>query len=162
MSSGIVRPVYHWRAHAWIHEGEWFYSPNCTRPAPIPPVQTPRPFTPLFLKASDFQDPQWWSESTEWMACVPKQPVPYSGVFFEILNVIPNYLMLRKDKQFILHPSIVEKWRNIEEVLVDAIASLLKLLPNRMWITEPFTPSQWKYDQPHIEYSLALEHIRQS
>ncbi|KAJ3556804.1 hypothetical protein NP233_g11898 [Leucocoprinus birnbaumii] len=162
MTSRIVRPVHRRRGHAWIHEGQWFYSPNCTQPAPLPGTETFRPLTPLFSKASDFQEPQWWSESTEWMACVPRQPVAYSGIFFEILNVIPSYLMLRQDQQFILHPSIVEKWKNIEDVLSDAIESLAKLLPNRMWILEPFAPLAWKYDQPHPEYSFALEHIRES
>ena len=60
----------------FLQDGTIFYSPNCSRPAIIPPQTTysSPPFNQPRLNPSMFKQPIWWSQFWGWMSFIPLAP----------------------------------------------------------------------------------------
>jgi len=77
LSNGLFKRTF-------VQNGILYYSPNCTRPAIIPPQtdHTPSPFNAPRLSASLFRQLMWWSSLWGWVGFIPMTP-PFISVPFE-------------------------------------------------------------------------------
>ncbi|KAJ3557000.1 hypothetical protein NP233_g11847 [Leucocoprinus birnbaumii] len=151
------------RGRAWVVNGDLYYSPNCMRGVAIPEHQQGIKLKPGVSKASDFQEPIWWEKKTEWMACVLRQPVPYSGALVQALNVVPDTLMSVPNKGFGMSPEQVLPWKELETTLMGMVQALEEKLPLVVRAVgtqaKPFPPSKWGYRTFYPTMEEASRHI---
>ncbi|KXN89667.1 hypothetical protein AN958_05534 [Leucoagaricus sp. SymC.cos] len=145
---------------AWVIDGDVIYSPNCLRSVRIP--QHSGDVSVIFRagesKAEDFQEPVWWYPLTEWTAFVPREPVPHTGVWFDLLNPVrPNKIIQLSTGEFQLRETLRVTWKKLEKLLVDIVDALQEA--NKFLFSRPFTPNKWKYEVPHPSLETAMEHI---
>ena len=71
------------------HNGDIFYSPNCTRDVNLPShIPTPLVRNAAQSDVSEFHNPLWWNERTAYLAFLPLEPI-YDTAPFDCLAVIP-------------------------------------------------------------------------
>ncbi|KXN93408.1 hypothetical protein AN958_00327 [Leucoagaricus sp. SymC.cos] len=145
----------------WEYQGERFYSPNSTRnPGPPPREENLVTFAPGASRASDFQNPQWWNTRTEWLAFVPRQPVPYAGVWFDSLSTLPKNVLRSGAEGYKLHGQLLNVWNALDQLLCDVTKHLGE--KNNLDYLRPFPPYCWKYHCAHSTEEAALEHVKES
>lgn len=139
----------------WIIDGEMYFSPNSSKDPGRPPNKDlpTTTFTPGASRADEFQAPCWWSETTEWMGFIPTLPIPYSGVWFESLAVIPRRLQYTETHGFALPGTICKKWLVVDKMLYDVVTYLGT--KNHLIYTKPFPPHEWKYSSSHPTEEIA-------
>ena len=74
--------------HVLTHNGNIFYSPNCTRDVNLPShVPTPLVRNAAQSDISEFHNPLWWNERTAYLAFLSLEPI-YDTASFDHLAVI--------------------------------------------------------------------------
>ncbi|KXN89733.1 hypothetical protein AN958_05273 [Leucoagaricus sp. SymC.cos] len=145
----------------WEYRGERFYSPNSARnPGPPPQEEHSVMFTPGVSSASNFQNPRWWNARTEWLAFVPRQPVPHAGVWFDSLSTLPKHVYQTTPEGFKLHGQLLEVWNVLDRLLCDTTKHLGE--KNNLIYLRPFPPYGWRYNKSHATEGIALEHVKES
>ena len=76
----------------FLQDGTIFHSPNCSRPAIIPPQTnySSPPFNQLRLNSSMFKQPIWWTEFGGWLSFIPLAPSFTSTPFLGHLRLNQN------------------------------------------------------------------------
>ncbi|KXN82717.1 hypothetical protein AN958_02230 [Leucoagaricus sp. SymC.cos] len=144
---------------AWVHDGDIWYSPNSVWFTPPPPHDNKLDIiTPGESTAAEFQEPHWWNPVTEWMGFVPKQPVPYTGAWFQPLHNLPGNINPLSSGGYQLSETRIAAWNHIEEQLVLVVRALCH--KNKFACSYPFAPQDWNYDAVHHSEEKAMEQIK--
>ena len=153
----------------FLQDGTIFYSPNCNRPAIIPPETTysQSPFSQARLNSSMFKQPIWWSEFWGWLSFIPLAPSFTSTPFtpfswtprieqVEVHFYLPSGLE-EKETRFKMVPDDIFLWRKSEKLVVEA-ARRIQLFFGIQGNSPP-APSMFHYDRPHRSHAVAKRMI---
>jgi hypothetical protein len=125
----------HSEANVLIHNGEIYYSPNCSRHVQVPPKHHGQPPNP-FITGKDLNFPRWWSPTFEWMSFIPCNP-SYRGFPFGRLAWIPQPEYFQGEG-YGLPQQIVDRWARLDDALYHATAVLSK--EYKIPAVRPFAP----------------------
>jgi hypothetical protein len=153
----------------FLQDGTIFYSPNCNRPAIIPPETTysSSPFNQPRLNASLFKQPIWWSEFWGWMSFIPLAPSFTSTPFtlfswtpriekVEVRFKLPSGLE-EKETRFKMTLEDIFQWKEAEKLVVEA-ARRIQLFFGIQGNAPP-APSNFRYDHSHKSHAIAKRMI---
>jgi hypothetical protein len=151
----------------FLQDGTIFYSPNCNRPAVIPPQNSHNPFRGTRLNSSMFKQPIWWSEFWGWMSFIPLAP-SFTSTPFSIFSWVPRIEQVEvrfvlpselegKETRFKMTPCDISLWKESEERVVEA-ARRIQLFFGISGAVPP-TPSTFRYDHHHRSHPVAKRMI---
>ncbi|XP_006464140.1 hypothetical protein AGABI2DRAFT_145251 [Agaricus bisporus var. bisporus H97] len=144
-----------------IINGDVYFSPNSRRPlTTIPALPQPWKFIEKVSTAAEFQEPRWWTCGTEWLGFVPRQPVPYTGVWFGPLAIIPNKLLCENKVEYGLPPFYSDKWLEIDYMLWETCEILRDSY--KLQYALPFPPRRWLYHKKFPTWTSAMDYITKS
>jgi hypothetical protein len=88
---------------------------------------------------------------------MPKQPVPYAGVWFGPLGIIPNKSLCKNQVEYKLLIFYSDKWLEIDYMLWETCEILWET--HSLKYALPFLPCRWHYHKTFQSWSIAMEHI---
>lgn len=120
----VKREIDHTNGHAFSHNGDIFYSPNCSRRISIPEDDggLKYPFHTTTAKIETFLQPRWWSLPYPFFPFVPLRP-SFSGPIFEVLQISPD-IYDEAPGSNILRRQTCRKWINLENRLLQVVCHL--------------------------------------
>ena len=152
-----------------LQDGTLFYSPNCNRPAIIPPQTTysSTPFGKPRQNVSMFKQPIWWSEFWGWVSFIPLAP-SFMSTPFSVFSWVPRIERVEvsfhlpsgldvKETWFKMSLGDVYQWKKSEKLVVEA-ARRIQLFFGIQGNAPP-TPSTFRYDRPHKSQGIAKRMI---
>ncbi|KAF9439556.1 hypothetical protein P691DRAFT_690403, partial [Macrolepiota fuliginosa MF-IS2] len=145
------------KGRCWRINGNVYYLPNSDRQPVLPPQdEGPVAFTLCVSKAADFEKPHWWKKEMEWLGFVPSRPVPYSGIWFEVLANLPRWIY-QTQSRYAPPGSIAAQWLAIDKLIWE----IVNILGGRNHLDYicPFFPYHWNYLASHPMQEIAMDHI---
>ena len=155
--------------YVFLHDGTIFYSPNCNRPALIPPetANSSPPFNQPRLNADMFKQPIWWSEFWGWISFIPLAPSFTSTPFalfswmpriekVEVRFILPSGLE-EKETRFQMSLDDIYQWKKSEKLVVEASRRIQLFFGIQG--NSPPEPSMFHYDRPHRSHAVAKRMI---
>jgi hypothetical protein len=153
----------------FLQDGTIYYSPNCSRPAIIPPhtANSSSPFKQPRLNVSMFKQPIWWSEFWGWVSFIPLAP-SFTSTPFTIFSWAPRIEQVKvsfllpsgqeeDDILFKMDPDSIYKWNNAEKLVVEA-ARRIQLFFGIQGNAPP-APSTFGYNRSHKSHAVAKRMI---
>ncbi|PPQ84175.1 hypothetical protein CVT25_002457, partial [Psilocybe cyanescens] len=112
--------------HAFLRNGEIYYSPNCSRRVAVPEYHenNPYPFHCQDARYERFLSPTWWTRPYHYLAFVPLRP-SFDGLVFGCLReFVPHIISYGDGDKYGLASEKVSQWKDLEDGLL-MIAFLL-------------------------------------
>jgi len=134
------REIDHSQGHAFLHNGEVFYSPNSSRRIIIP--DRPGPSSRYRFHKKDalwecFHDPQWWTEA---YCFVPLRPSFEGDTFGSLREILSSVIGPDSDGRFYLHEDKAVQWIQLQDWLF-YISALLEKTIGTYPSLKPIPPS---------------------
>jgi len=162
--------------------GNFFYSPNCSRVVPIPQIvpdsEMKNPFYPerpkgrrpdsrtnfWDLDASSYRNPQWWTLEFGWISFLQISEAQLHDTLFDhlkfsTLQAIPNP-NTGEVEGYILAPWERDNWLRLDVQLRKACIALERHY--RMQPVHPVSPWSMGYLRPHMSYGIVMTSLRKS
>lgn len=133
----------HSQGHAFLHNGEVFYSPNSSRRIIVP--DRPGPSSRYRFHEKDalwehFHDPQWWTQEYCFLSFVPLRPSFEGDTFGSLREILSFIIGPDSDDCFYLHEGKAAEWTQLQDWLF-YISALLEQTVNTYPSLKPIPPS---------------------
>ena len=133
----------HSQGHAFLHNGEIFYSPNSSRRIIIP--NRPGPSSRYRFHKKDalwerFHDPQWWTQEYCFLSFVPLRPLFEGDTFGSLREILSSVIGPDSDGRFYLHEDKAAEWIQLQDWLLH-ISALLEQTISIYPSLRPIPPS---------------------
>jgi hypothetical protein len=133
----------HSQGHAFLHNGEVFYSPNSSRRIVIP--DRPGPSSRYRFHQKDafwerFHDPQWWTQEYCFLSFVPLRPSFEGDTFGSLRDILSFVIGPDSDDRFHLREDKAAEWIQLQDWLFH-ISALLEQSINVYPSLKPIPPS---------------------
>ena len=151
----------HQDGHAFLHNGDLYYSPNSSRKFSVPQeiyIQN-SPFKPASDHYADYTQTSWLLMGLSYLAFVPSTPI-FSGPLSCLqdsefrVSELPN-------KRFGLSLQSLDQWCKLEKQLLTLITFFQDHDHPKLVICPPL-PSSLGFSESNFSYTVTLEQIRRS
>lgn len=157
--SYVPQNIDHTNGHAFLHDGDIFYSPNSSRHITIPKqtISPPYPFPARTTRIESFLEPRWWSEPYPYFPFVPLCP-SFSGPAFGDLQ---NSSITFEDgvDSHSLNRHYIERWTQIEDGLIQAVYHLKREYVGMPPFLKPMAPSLLGFQKTFISFQGARRRV---
>jgi len=151
----------HQDGHAFLHNGDLYYSPNSSRKFPVPQEIYIRnsPFKPASDHYANYTQTSWLSTGLSYLAFVPSTPI-FSGPF-SCLQDSEFCVSQLSNKRFGLSLRPLDRWHKLEEQLLTLVTFFQEWDHPKLVICPPL-PSSLGFLESNFSYTVTLEQIRRS
>ena len=151
------REIDHSQGHAFLHNGEVFYSPNSSRRIIVP--DRPGPSSRYQFHKKDalwerFHDPQWWTQEYCFLSFVPLRPSFEGDAFGSLRDILSFVIGPDSDDHFYLHEDKAAEWAQLQDWLL-YISAILEQTINTYPSLKPIPPSLLGFQKRFTSLRLA-------